>query len=796
MILIIAGIVTILAGSFDESIFIFLTVVVNSFLGFFQEYKAEKAIAGLKSYLKQKTRVFRNGIDCEIDALNLVPGDIIRLSQGDRVPADAKIIEINDFEIEEAVLTGESLPVSKKTDPDNIDSVLADQDSMIFAGTLVIQGTATAVVCRTDFSTEIGKIAKLVASSKKEATPLQRAIKKFSVVSGFFILILTLFVFIIGVVSGQSLMEMFLLSVAIAVSSVPEGLPIALTVILAIGVQRMARRKGIVRKLVAAESLGSTSLILTDKTGTLTMAKMELNRIFPMDGLSKEYIIKRALINTSVVVENREDHPSNWKMTGKMLETALVKSASLIGIYDNKVKSETFFLDTLPFNAVNKFSVSLIKEDNRQKLVFFGAPDILINYSSLSQKQKEEKIKEIDDLALSGDFVVCVAVKEVSVEDNFDLEKDLNPEGLKLEGLISLKDPIRVEVKEAIKKVKDSGIRIVVISGDHKGTVMSIAREVGLDVNDTNILNATELKSLSKEDLKNKLLKINAISRVSPEDKLRIVEAFQEMGEIVAMTGDGVNDAPSIKKADVGIAMGSGTEVTRDVADLVLLDDNFETISAAVEEGRQIMNNIRRVLVYLLSGILDELILIGGALIFGLAIPLNALQLLWVNFFTDSFPAISFAFERDKEISLNPKDRSNIKLFDKTMNRLISVSVSVTSIVLFFGYWVLLRLGYQEDIVRTFIFATFGVNSLFLAFSVRGLDKSIFSKKIFSNKYLFFGFIIGLVMMALAIYVPFLQNLFNTVSLSIVWVLSAFGLSILSISIIEIIKWLFLFKNK
>ena len=796
LMLIVAGIITIFIGHFRDAAFIFAAVVVNSALGFYQEYKAEKAISELKTYLKQRSRVVRESKEYEIDAQQLVVGDVIRLSQGDRVPADARLMYINDVQIDEALLTGESLPVSKSIDADPVDAVLADQKSMVFAGTLFTQGVATAVVCRTDVSTELGKIAQLVAHSRREDTPLQGAIKRFSLRASIFLTILTVIIFIVGILLGHSRVEMFLMAVAIAVSAVPEGLPVAMTVILATGVQRMARRKGVVRKLVAAEALGSTSVILTDKTGTLTMADMKLSRVLPFEGDDEQALLELALINTNVVIENETEEPALWRMSGRILEVTLVRSAAERGVKVSDVKEKTTIQSTLPFNAVNKFSATLIHADGKHILVFVGAPDIFINHSNLDEQKRNEAYASVDALADSGERVIGVATKIVSKSGDFDFSKDLDLEGLSLQGFITLRDPIRPTVKHALQEVKAAGIKVVVMSGDHKGTVVAVAREVGLLVDESGVLDAAELRLLSPEDLKKMLPHISVISRVSPTDKLRIVAAFQELGEVVAMTGDGVNDAPSVKSADIGIAMGSGTAVTRDVADLVLLDDNFETIAAAVEEGRQIMNNIRKVLVYLLSSVSDALLLIGGSIIMGIALPMNALQILWVNFFSDSFPAIAFAFEKDASGSVVYRRRSKTELFNPLMKFLIIFIGIATSALLFILYWLLLKYGFAEDMVRTFIFASFGTYSLFLAFSVRSLEKSIFSYPFFSNHFLIFGVLVGVGLMAAAVYVPFLQTLFETVSLPLYWVLGVVGVGVLNIILIEIGKWIFRRKNR
>lgn len=795
LLLIFAGAVTLFIQHFRDALFIFSAVFVNTVLGFYQEYKAEKAISELKSYLKQRSRVVRGGVERDIDAIHVVPGDIIRLSQGDRVPADARVLYANDVQVDEAILTGESLPVSKTIDPVGGDTVLADQSSMVFAGTLVTQGVITAVVCRTDFSTELGKIAELVAESHREDTPLQGAIKKFSLRAGLYLTILTVIIFFIGIAFGQSRVEMFLLSVAIAVSAVPEGLPVAMTVILATGVQRMAKRKGVVRKLVAAEALGSTSIILTDKTGTLTMAKMELSQIIPIVPGGEKALLESSLVNTHVLIENPGDSPSDWRMSGRSIETALVGSAGIQGTSVIELKKNLNIVAYLPFNAVNKFSASLVHVDQKKEIIFFGAPDILVRYSTLSLEEQRKIHQTIDELASDGELVLGVATKVITGDGDFNFESDLELNNFVFQGLITLRDKVRPTVADAIKKVEKAGIRIVVMTGDHKGTALSIAREVGIHVDEDGVIDGTALRDMSDEVLSGRLKTLSIVSRVTPEDKLRIVKAFQGIGEVVAMTGDGVNDAPSIQRADIGIAMGSGTEVTRDVADLVLLDDNFETIAAAVEEGRQIMSNIRKVLVYLLSSVTDALLLIGGSIIVGIPLPMNALQILWVNFFSDSFPAIGYAFEKDDGLS-GKRVPGKVTLFNPLMKFLIIFIGFSTSLFLFGLYYYLLKIGYDGNLVRTFIYTSFGTYSLFLALSVRSLDKSIFSYPFLSNTFLLYGVLVGLVLMMASVYIPLFQKLFETVALPLPWLLGVVGVGILNMGLIEFGKMIFRYRAR
>ena len=792
LILLFAGIVTLFINHYRDSIFIFIAIIINTALGFYQEYKAEKALAELNTYLKQRSRVIRGGIEYEIDAAALVPGDVIRLAQGDRVSADARIVYANDFQVDEAILTGESLPTIKSENAVKIGAVLGDQKSMVFAGTLVTQGICTAVVCRTDFSTELGKIATLVAESNNEDTPLQQEIKHFSLKAGIFLSGLTLIIFFVGIFLGYSKIDMFLTSVAIAVSAVPEGLPIAMTVILAIGVQHMARRKGVIRRLLAAEALGGANIILTDKTGTLTMAKMRLNKILPVGDLSEKELLELALINSNVLIENKKDPIQEWRMNGRTLEVALVQSAALRDISAEKVKAKNLIVSYMPFNAVNKFSVSLIRKDNgKHSLIFFGAPENFIHHSIFNQDEQKSYLNKIDSLARQGEFVVGVATKNIEFKGDFIFSKDLDLTNLDFKGFITLHDPIRPGVKEAINRVELAGIKTIIVTGDHRGTAEAIAKEVGMHISKGSVLDAVEMRTLSDEDLKRQLPFLKVISRVSPTDKMRIVKLFQERGDVVAMTGDGVNDSPGIKQADIGIAMGSGTEVARDVADLVLLDDNFETIVAAIEEGRQIMRNIRKVLTYLLSDVADELFLIGGSLIMGMSLPLNALQILYVNFFSDSFPAIAFAFEKNiDDLSFRPR-KVKEGLFDPLTKFLILFIGLSTSAFLFFLYWFLIHAGFDEGVVKTFIFASFGGYTLFLAFSMRSLEKSILQYSVFSNRYLTAGVGIGFLLILAAIYIPFMQSLFDTVALPLPWLLGVIIIGFLNIVLVEVGKWMF-----
>lgn len=804
-ILVIAGLIMFLIKDYADAAVIFAAAVINAILGFYQENKAEQALTHLKSYIKERLRVLREGREYEIETSCLVPGDIIHLSQGDRVPADGRLIFLNNFMIDEAILTGEALPESKNLNPVSFDTAIGDRKCMAFSGTLVVQGFADAVVTATGKDTELGRIASIVREQRKEQSPLQKAITKLSVKVSILIMFLVAAIFAVGVALDYPPLEMFFMAVAVMVSAVPEGLPVAITVILAIGVQRLAKRNGVIRKLLAAETLGGTTVILTDKTGTLTQAKMSLSGIAafpaspsgrPMDDkkFDSNFILKIALINSDVVIENPNDNLKEWRIIGRPLEAALAGAAAESGIFVPKLKKDFKVIDYLPFTSSAKYAASIIQYEGKNYLSFFGAPDVLLKMCSHSQKEKEDELKNIHQMASTGEKVLGVAVKELPGKEEIDLIRGKFKDLLFL-GTISFNDPIRPGVKETIQNIEKIGIRTVIVTGDHRGTAEAIARELGFSIDKGTVIEGDDLDDMSNEVLKSYLPFLRVVSRVSPEGKLKIAKAYQEIGEVVAMTGDGVNDAPCLKQADIGVAMGSGTDVAHEVADLVILDDNFKTIVNAIEEGRRIIENIRKVLIYLISGLLDGLFLIGGTILLGISLPLNAIQILWVNFFTDSFPAIALAFEDHADYLKKQKRRISEGLIDGEMKFLILIVTLPTIIILFSLYVYLLGLGYEPQLVKTFIFACFGTWTLFLVFPVRNLRKNIWQFNFFSNPRLLIGTGIGFVSMLTAVYLPILQELLKTVSLPPIWFLGVIVFGILDIAIIELGKFILRKKN-
>lgn len=794
IILFVGSAVSIVVQEWTNAIVILATIIVNTALGFWQENKSETILEELKRYLKVRVRVRRNGVESEKDASLLVPGDIIHISQGDRVPADGRILHANNLEIDESILTGESLPVQKHGNKVKEDAVLGERTSMIWSGTLVVQGFADVVVTNTGKETEFGRIAELSTTREEEQTPLQKAVARLARIISIVVLTLSAFLFIIGLATGQDPIEMFFIAIAIAVSAVPEGLPVALTVILAIGVERLAKQKGIVRKLLAAETLGSTSLILTDKTGTLTEANMRLVEAIALGENNEEaqaVLLREAVLNTDTVIENPDENPDEWQIIGHGMELSLVRDAGIRGIRLPKLLQKYHVLDRVPFDSKKKYSITLVTDGSQQRAIFMGAPEILLGFTNLSQHERENIEQEIEKRAYEGDRLLAVASLAYSADK---LVLNTPYKDLEFKGYLAFRDPIRPNIKEAIKRIAKAGVKTVIVTGDHKGTAEHVARELGILKNGGLVITGSELDQMSESTLRTLLPKIRIYARVTPEQKLMLTQLYRERGEVVAVTGDGVNDAPALKAADVGIAVGSGTEVAKGAADLVILDNNFNTIVLAIEEGRRILDNIRKAVTYLLSDAVDELALIGGALLFQVPIPITALQILFVNFFSDSFPAIALAFEEIRDSKQRSTARGAGVILTQEVRTLTFGLGIGASILLFSLYNFLLLQGYELSLVRSFIFAAFATNTLFVAFSFRGLRHGIITYNPFGNPYLTAGVCIGLVLTWAAIYTPFLQRVLDTVPLPLPWLGGVLLAGFTNIVLAEGIKWFY--RNK
>lgn len=770
LILALAGAVTIGIKHYRDGIFIIVAILINAALGFYQENKAANALARLKTYIKDRVRVIRDDLEKEIDATEIVVGDVIKITAGVRIPADARLFLSNDISVDESILTGESLPVSKHTKPVEEEASVPDRKSMIYGGTLVVGGVGLAVVTATDDDTELGKIAALLKRKENDSTPLETYIKKLSMWAGIAFVVMAVLLFGLGALLNYSLLEMFLISVAVAVSAVPEGLPIALTVVLAIGVERLAKQKGVVKKLLAAEALGSTTLILTDKTGTLTEAKMEVAEI--SGEAHKEEILRLAMLVVEAAIENPDSDPEEWKIIGRPLEAAVVRAGAEHKLFVSDLIKNVEVLDKHPFNSADKYGAVCLKFNSKKTWIYLGAPDVLLKKSDTEKSEAEKLMQKIDSLAFSGYRVLGLLV-----DKNFT-------------GILALNDPIRKGIKEVVREIDDFGIRTKIVTGDHKGTAIHVAKEIGLEVGDGAVLTGEELDTIGDKELKSLAQKIVVFARVTPEHKVRLTKIFQELGEVVAVTGDGVNDAPALERANVGVAVGSGTDIAKDSSDLVILDDDFKTIVAAIHEGRRIMSNIKKIVVYLFSNSLNELVLIGGSLIFGMSIPLSALQILWVNFFTDSFPSIALGFEKEKDTSSVKRNKKS-NPFNSDLALLITVIGVISSAILFSVYYFLNTRGVEEEIAHTFVFANFSLYTVFLVFSIKSINKGIFKYNPFNNPYLLVGAAIATTLTLIAIYIPYFQELFGTVSLPLSWMVGVVVVGVVNLLGVEFGKFLF-----
>jgi len=794
-ILIIAGIITLVLKEFGDSIVIFGAVVLNTVVGYFQESKASKSLQELKKIVRHTAQVIREGEGKLIDSAEIVPGDIFILNSGDKVPADGRVIESHNLKINEMALSGEWLAAKKDPNLSAKDTPLADRDNMVYMGTIIEDGKGKAVVTETGFHTEIGKVAEMLRETKEEKTPLQKKLANFSKIIGGLVALIAVFIFVEGVVTGNSFLEMFTTAVAVAVAAIPEGLPVAMTVILALGMQRILKRKGLVRKLSSAETLGSTSIIATDKTGTLTEGKMKVADVIAP---SKELALKIAVLCSEAFIENPGEEKEKMILRGRPTERALVLAGVDEGIFKNKLEEKEKKIDEMPFDPIHKYSAALYQTSKTEfTLYVLGAPEKLMDISDLKKNEREKLEAELEKLAQKGLRVIATAQRKIRWKEDAlpSIEKLAN--NLKFYGFITLKDPVRQEAKSAIRLCRRAGMRPIIVTGDHKLTAKAVAEELGFKIKAENILEGKDLDLLSEKEFAEILPKIKIYARVEPKHKMRIIAAWQERGEVVAMTGDGINDAPALKKADIGVALGSGTEVAKETSDLILLNDSFSIIVAAVEEGRAVLDNIRKVITYLLSDSFSEIILITGALVAGFPLPVLPAQILWVNLIEDGLPDISLAFEpKEKDlISQKPQD-SKRPLLTKEMKTIIFVIGILTDLMLLGLFFWLLNKSHDISYVRTMVFAGLAINSLFYVFSCRSLRNNIWKVNPFSNKFLLAAVFIGFAMLVLAIYVPALQTLLKTVSLDLNDWLILFGLGFANVILIEAAKWYFIAKHQ
>lgn len=825
ILLIVAALISAVLGDWVESAAIMMIVLLNATLGVVQESRAEEALAALKKMASPDANVLRNGHRQAIPAREVVPGDIVFLEAGNFVPADVRLLETVNLRIEEAALTGESVAVTKNAQLKlEEDASLGDRKTMAYTGTVVSYGRGVGVVTNTGMSTEIGQIATMLQEVEEGDTPLQKRLDSFGHTLGWVSLAISGLIFVQGMFSGTPALDMFIIAVSLAIAAVPEGLPAVVTITLALGMQEMIARNALVRKLSSVETLGSATIICSDKTGTLTQNEMTVTNIavdgeflditgtgyslegeFLCDGeavnLSEDFPgIRTALwigaLNNDAILETDYDEKGKKtiRMVGDPTEGALLVAAAKGGALPAPLSQAYPRIEEIPFDSERKRMVTVhaIKQpeaedvspflDQKQQAWYVvaqkGAPDIVLerctHYQSrddvaipLDDEQRRRILAANDRMTSQALRVLGVAyrvVKDLEYLSNGDLSEEIEEE-LIFVGLLGMIDPARPEVVPALQTARESGIRTAMITGDYPNTAKAIAQEIGLLQTGHKVITGKELDEISDEELKETVKTIDVFARVSPEHKVRIVDAFRSNNEVVAMTGDGVNDAPSIKKADIGIAMGiTGTDVAKETADMVLTDDNYASIVSAVEQGRVIYSNIRKFVYFLLSCNIAEIATIFLATMFGWKSPLSAIQLLWLNLITDGAPALALGLEKgDPDLMEQPPRDPEEPILNRFMLTGISIQTVAITAVTLGAYWIGLR--HYPEMAPTMAFVTLSFSELLRAFTARSERVPIMKIGVFKNMVMNWAILSSLVLLMAVVYIPFLQGIFDTVPL-------------------------------
>ena len=786
---------------FFEPALILVIVIVNAIMGMLQESKAEKALDALKNLSAPHARVIREGQEQVIDAAELVPGDVIKLEAGDFVPADAKLVRSVSLKCEESALTGESVPAEKDADALVAeDAPLGDRHNMVFSGCGVTYGTATAVVTATGMNTEMGKIANMLESSEETQTPLQQKLATLGKYLGIVAIVACLVIFVVGLLDGMVVMEIFMVAVSLAVSAIPEGLPAIVTIVLSIGVQRMVKKNAIIRRLPAVETLGGASVICSDKTGTLTQNRMTLVKAYTDGGALEEIGQNSAPVlqllrygalccDGSVVV--RED--GTVQHIGDPTETSIVFAAEKQGMPKAKLNEENPRLAELPFDSDRKLMTTVNRVDGKLIAITKGAFDVLAQRCVRGDIEAARRVNdEMSEQALRVLAVAWRELEEVPQNPTSEtLEKDLT-----FMGLVGMIDPPRPEAKQAVAVCRKAGIKPVMITGDHVVTASAIAREIGILRPGDEAVTGTQLDKMSDAELDQRVRNISVYARVSPENKIRIVKAWQRQGEVVSMTGDGVNDAPALKAADIGCAMGiTGTDVAKGAADMTLTDDNFATIVDAVREGRGIYANIKKVVGFLLGTNIGEILTVFFAMILWRESPFLSMQLLWINLVTDSLPAIALGMEAVEKDVMEQKPRpKNEGLFAHGYGVRIGLQGCMFAILSLLAYQIGKNLYGAVEGGQTLAFMVLALSQVVQAFNMRSFH-SIFRIGVFTNRKLNGAALVSLALMALVLFIPPVAGAFGLVALSPVLYLIGIGLSLAPLIVMEIAKALELIKH-
>ncbi|MGI6777623.1 MAG: calcium-translocating P-type ATPase, SERCA-type [Acetivibrionales bacterium] len=808
VILLVAAALASFMGELADTVIILFVILLNAILGVIQESKAEKALEALKDMSKPFSKVKRSGEIKRVKSAEIVPGDIVLIEAGDYVPADIRLIEVASLKIEEAALTGESIPTEKNTGIINkADTVIGDRTNMAFMGSVVTYGRGTGVVTGTGMNTEVGKIAGYLSDQETQETPLQKKLTEMGKYLSIGVVIITVIIFLVGILQGRRVIDMFLVAVSLAVAAIPEGLPAIVTIVLAIGVQRMSKNNAIIRKLPAVETLGSTEIICSDKTGTLTQNKMTVKELFFNNKLLKSDAVTGTEDEVGILMQvltlcndSKVTRLSNNSINtiGDPTETALVGFAAEKGFYKDEMDKSLPRKNELPFDSDRKL-MTTINEINRNFRVFTkGAPDVLLSKCSgvlangSIRPITEDIISEIKNananMAAKALRVLALAYKDIeTIPQSITSESMEN--GLIFVGLIGMIDPPRKEVKDAVAVCRKAGIKPVMITGDHRDTAAAIAKELEIINSDDEVITGSELDKISEEQLTSQVDRYSVYARVSPEHKVKIVKAWKNNGKVVAMTGDGVNDAPALKVSDIGVGMGiTGTDVAKGVSDMILADDNFATIVLAVKQGRIIFSNIRKAIQFLLSANMGELITLFVATMLNWNI-LFPIHILWINLVTDTFPALALGVEKaEKDIMDRKPGESSASIFSGGLGVNIIYQGILEALITLATYYLGLTMYNSEATAITMAFITLGLIQLAHSLNVRSRTKSLIKIGIFSNKYLIGAIILSLFLQLVVIIVPQLNSIFRVTRLNIQQWLIAIIAALLIIPIVEIVK--------
>ena len=785
-------------GDYIDSIIIIVIVIFNALMGLIQEAKAEKSLEALKKMSAPSAKVKRDGKIQEIEASKVVPGDIVILEAGNYVPADCRLINSYNLKIEESALTGETVPSIKDASVVlRKNTALGDLCNMAFATTIVVNGHAEAIAVETGMNTKVGQIAGMIIEDKAPQTPLQKKLGEVGKTLAIVCIAICALIFIIGIFKKIPIVEMFMTSVGLAVAAIPEGLPAIVTIMLSIGVTKMAKKNSIIRKLPAVETLGSSSVICSDKTGTLTQNKMTVSQIRNAFGVVNKQdeitILELGTMCTDTVQEYKEN---KLQAIGEPTEVAITNAAIQIGLNKTELYEKMQRINDIPFDSKRKMMTTIHKFGNKYRIITKGAPDILLKKCSKYYQNgditpifsKIENIKEQNKIMADKALrVIAVAYKDVE-----SLPTKLNAqtieEDLTFVGLIGMFDPPREGVKEAVRTCRRAGIKTVMITGDHLQTAKAIAKDLGILRKGDLAIDGESLEKTSQQELEKNIMNYSVFARVSPEHKVRIVKAFRSTGAVVAMTGDGVNDAPALKNADIGIAMGKGgTDVAKNASDMILTDDNFVTIVEAVKQGRNIYDNIKKAIHFLIATNIGEIFTIFVGLLLGIKSPLLAIQLLWINLVTDSFPAIALGLEREEENIMNrlPRNPKKSIFADGLWGKIVTEGIMIGTLTL-----VAFSIGtkfYSIEVGRTMAFLSLGILELIHSFNVKS-EESIFKTGIIENKYLVGAFILGTLLQIIVVIIKPFADVFNLVQLSgIQWIYTTI-ISISPIILMEIQK--------